>query len=114
MRLAWIATTIEAFARPTAFARRLARSRTAAAKAKGSFWRSGLADTVELRGGGAPSSQNEFREAGRARRRQGLRELCARASVASFLANGNAENRRALVAHVSDGGRSTRRWRRGD
>jgi (2S)-methylsuccinyl-CoA dehydrogenase len=102
--LAWMATTIEALAHTTAFARRLAEAGRLG-EGERLILAIGLGEYLSQLAGGVPMSQNEFARPAELGVGEACAELCARASVAWFLANGNtAENRRALIAHVSDGG----------
>jgi (2S)-methylsuccinyl-CoA dehydrogenase len=102
--LAWIATTVEALAHLTAFAHRLAEAGRLGEGEK-LILVIGFGEYLAQLAGGVPMSQNEFARPGELGVLAAAAELCARGSVAEFLAHGNtAENRRALIAHVSAGG----------
>ncbi len=102
--LAWIATTVEALAHLTVFAHRLAEAGRLGEGEK-LILAIGFGEYLAQLAGGVPMSQNEFARPGELGALAAATELCARSSVAEFLANGNtAENRRALIAHVSAGG----------
>ncbi|MGC1577686.1 MAG: acyl-CoA dehydrogenase family protein [Beijerinckiaceae bacterium] len=102
--LAWIATTVEALAHLTVFAHRLAEAGRLGEGEK-LILVIGFGEYLAQLAGGVPMSQNEFARPGELGVLAAAAELCARGSVAEFLAHGNtAENRRALIAHVSAGG----------
>ncbi len=102
--LAWIATTVEALAHLTVFAHRLAEAGRLGEGEK-LILMIGFGEYLAQLAGGVPMSQNEFARPGELGVLAAAAELCARGSVVEFLAHGNtAENRRALIAHVSAGG----------
>ena len=102
--LAWMATTIEALAHVTAFARRLDGAGRLG-EGEGLILAIGFGEYLAQLVGGVPMSQNEFARPGELGILPASAELCARGSVAEFLEEGNtAENRRALISHVVNGG----------
>jgi (2S)-methylsuccinyl-CoA dehydrogenase len=102
--LAWIATNVEALGHLTAFTHRLAEAGRLGEGEK-LVLAIGFGEYLAQLAGGVPMSQNEFARPGELGVLDAAATLCARGSVAEFLAHGNtAQNRRALIAHVSAGG----------